>query len=130
MKECDVNEVEHVMGEIQEIQDDNQEINEALGRPIGEEYDEEDLENELNELDNLDMEEMLEEFPVVPQKNIKKKNNAFENKKKVNMLHELDALAMNVKKMEFPNKKQDENNNDDVNNSEDDELKELEEMIL
>eukprot|EP00494_Astrolonche_serrata_P029269 UN29536 len=60
-----VEDVDELIDDIQEQQDTNTEINEALSQQIGMDMDEDDLLDELNELEELEAEEQLIDLPDV-----------------------------------------------------------------
>lgn len=61
-----VDDVDVVMDDIREQMDVAAEINEAIASPLGDTFDEDELEKELEELEELDQEVKVEEEPEVP----------------------------------------------------------------
>lgn len=62
----DVNKIDDLMADITEQQDVAQEISEAISRPFGETFDEDELLAELEELEQEDLEESMGGLPSVP----------------------------------------------------------------
>lgn len=62
----DVNNVEDLMLDISEQQDIAREISDAIGGPIGEQYDEDELLAELAELEEEELEDTMGALPSVP----------------------------------------------------------------
>ncbi|XP_077592541.1 charged multivesicular body protein 4c [Stigmatopora nigra] len=62
----DLNKIDDLMEDINEQQDVAREINEAISRPYGESYDEDELLAELEELENEDMDENLRSMGGLP----------------------------------------------------------------
>jgi len=61
MKKADVDKVDEVMDDMADLMDQQNEINEALGNPMGEDYDEDELADELADLeDEIELEDQEE----------------------------------------------------------------------
>ncbi|KAM9839218.1 charged multivesicular body protein 4c [Aulostomus maculatus] len=65
-EDMDVGKIDDLMEDITEQQDVAQEISEAISRPFGDTYDEDELLAELEELEQADIEESMEDLPSAP----------------------------------------------------------------
>lgn len=66
VKETDLDKADEVMDEAAEIMDDMEEMDEIMGRTLGPEFDEDELNDELNELNELQMDEELAGIGHIP----------------------------------------------------------------
>jgi len=65
MKKADVDKVDEVMDDMADLMDQQNEINEALGNPMGEDYDEDELADELADLeDEIELEDEVKTAEV------------------------------------------------------------------
>ncbi|CAI5672978.1 unnamed protein product [Oreochromis niloticus] len=62
----DLGKIDDLMADITEQQDVAQEISDAISRPFGETFDEDELLAELEELEQEDIDESIGELPSVP----------------------------------------------------------------
>jgi len=69
VKESDLDKVDEVMEDLTDAQDTINEMNDALAQPIGQDFDEDELENELAELEELEADELLMDMKEAPQQN-------------------------------------------------------------
>merc|ERR1712154_58897 len=107
VKESDLDKADELMEDINEAMDQVNEMNEAMANPIGNPFDEDELEAELNELEELEADELLNDMSDAPITGNVQQNNDID----------LDMPSAPTKKI---NKQQKE---------EEDELAELEAMM-
>ena len=70
VKETDLDKADELMEDMNEQMDMIQEMNEAMANPIGQPFDEDELEAELNELEELEADNLLMDMQDAPTQNV------------------------------------------------------------